>query len=105
MASLIALRNDKDLQKKILDIWHKYQLEYQIIRGNYMGQFLDCDNYDEGAQMTKDFGKRSSKLLADSLHKMQQCMATRINNTCLRLMVNELIHQGIAEESESSEDD
>ena len=105
MASLIlpALRNDKDLKRKILAIWHKYQKEHQIIRDDYMGKFLDCDNYDEGAQMTQEFGKRSSKLLADSLHKMKQCMASRITNNYLRVMVDELIYQGIGEES--SEDD
>lgn len=95
MASLVvpALRNDTDLKRKTLAIWDKYEKAYATIRDDYIGNFLMCDNCDEATAMTKEFGKRTSKLLADALHKMKQCMASRITehitNDYIRRIVDE----------------
>jgi len=69
---------DKKLRMEIISVWNKYEKKYYDVRDDYISKFLTCDNHDEAARLTKDFGKRTSDLLAGTLDEVKQCMASRI---------------------------
>ena len=102
-----VLRDDQDLQRKILAIWDKYKRATEIMRINFIGKLLDCDNQDEADRMTKEFVKTTSNLLADSVREMKLCMARRmtahVTNDYIRRVMNNNSRNSSSDESAEDE--